>query len=83
MHLLAAKPGSISDGSVAIDLGQIAGRYRFSVFGRYRARLPGGGAGPAWGRMRRACGSRNLLQLGHNLSVDLYVETRSSRMPGW
>jgi cobaltochelatase CobN len=73
MHLLAAKPGSISDGSAAIDLGQTPGDIVFlsaadtelACLAAAHARL-----GPAAPSLRLA----NLLQLGHNLSVDLYLD---------
>ncbi|MEA2780871.1 MAG: cobaltochelatase CobN, partial [Rhodospirillaceae bacterium] len=73
MHLLAAKPGVISDGSTAVDLGQTPGDIVFlssadtelACLAAAQARL--GSGAPA---LRLA----NLLQLGHNLSVDLYLD---------
>ncbi|HEX7200173.1 MAG TPA: cobaltochelatase subunit CobN, partial [Dongiaceae bacterium] len=73
MHLLAAKPGSISDGSEAIDLGQAPGDIVFlssadtelACLAAAQDRL--GASVPS---LRLA----NLMQLGHNLSVDLYLE---------
>ena len=73
MHLLAAKPGTISDGSAAVDLGQTAGEIvvlssadtELACLAAAQARL---GAGAPSLRLA------NLLQLGHNLSVDLYLD---------
>ena len=73
MHLLAAKPGSISDGSAALDLGQAPGDIVFlssadselACLAAAQDRL--GSDAPS---LRLA----NLLQLGHNLSVDLYLD---------
>ena len=73
MHLLAAKPGVISDGSIAVDLGQTPGEIvilssadtELACLAAAQSRL-----GPGAPSLRLA----NLLQLGHNLSVDLYIE---------
>src|SRR5450432_2203420 len=73
MHLLAAKPGAISDGSAAVDLGQTPGEIvilssadtELACLAAAQSRL--GQGAPS---LRLA----NLLQLGHNLSVDLYIE---------
>ena len=73
MHLLAAQPGQITDGSEAVDLGQAPGDIvilsaadsELGALAAAQAR-----AGPAAPSLRLA----NLMQLGHNLSVDLYVE---------
>ncbi len=73
MHLLAAKPGVISDGSIAVDLGQTPGEIVFlSSADTELACLAAAQSrtGPAAPSLRLA----NLLQLGHNLSVDLYIE---------
>ncbi len=73
MHLLAAKPGAISDGSAAVDLGQTAGEIVIlssadtELASLAAAQSRRGDAAPS---LRLA----NLLQLGHNLSVDLYIE---------
>ncbi len=72
MHLLAAQPGSIDDGSQAIDLGQDPGDILIlSAADSELACLAAGygrlGASPT---LRLA----NLLRLGHPMSVDLYVE---------
>jgi cobaltochelatase CobN len=73
MHLLAAKPGSISDGGAALDLGQAPGDIvilssadtELACLAAAQSRL--GAEAPS---LRLA----NLLQLGHNLSVDLYLD---------
>ena len=73
MHLLAAQPGTISDGGEAIDLGQTPGDIvvlsaadtELACLAAARDRL-----GPGFPSLRLA----SLLQLGHNLSIDLYVE---------
>ncbi|MGE4220762.1 MAG: cobaltochelatase subunit CobN, partial [Alphaproteobacteria bacterium] len=71
MHLLQAQAGVVSDGSEAVDLGQTPGDIVFlsaadtelAALAAARAELGGG-----YPRLRLA----NLLQLRHNLSVDLY-----------
>ncbi|HEX6120498.1 MAG TPA: cobaltochelatase subunit CobN, partial [Dongiaceae bacterium] len=73
MHLLAAKPGTIADGSEAIDLGQTPGE--IVVLSAADSELA---------CLSRACAHlaepkpslrlANLLQLSHHLSVDAYVE---------
>jgi cobaltochelatase CobN len=73
VHLLAAKPGAISDGSEAVDLGQSAGDIvvlsaadtELAGLAQAHAALPAGAPS-----LRLA----NLLFLAHNLSVDKYVE---------
>ncbi|HLI11212.1 MAG TPA: cobaltochelatase subunit CobN [Alphaproteobacteria bacterium] len=73
MHLLAATPGGIDDGTEAVDLGQTPGEIvllsladsELAALAAAHARLEG--ARPA---LRLA----NLKHLAHNLSVDLYVE---------
>jgi cobaltochelatase CobN len=78
MHLLAATPGVVNDGSEAVDLGQdpadivvlTAADTEIACLSAARARL---GAGlPA---LRLA----NLTRLGHHYSVDLYAEAVLSR----
>ena len=77
MHLLAAKPGGISDGSEAIDLGQSPGDMvvlsaadtdlqMLSAACRRRDQ-----SGETTGLSLRLA---NLMNLGHNMSVDLYVD---------
>jgi cobaltochelatase CobN len=71
MHLLAAAPGTIADGSDAVDLGQTPGEVvvlsaadtELSCLAEGKTAVPGFS-------LRLA----NLLQLAHHLSVDLYVE---------
>ncbi len=73
MHLLAAQPGAIEDGTDAVDLGQSPGDIvllsaadtELACFARAQARLEEGAP-----TLRLA----NLMQLGHNLSVDRYAE---------
>jgi cobaltochelatase CobN len=77
MHLLAAQPGAVQDGSEAVDLGQSPGDIvlltaadtEIASFAAAQARLRAA-YGDAWPSLRLA----NLLHLGHNMSVDLYVE---------
>ena len=74
MHLLAAQPGTVSDGTEAVDLGQSPGDIAFlsaadtelACMAAARARLPENG----FPSLRLA----SLLHLGHHMSVDLYVE---------
>ncbi len=73
MHLLAAQPGEITDGSEAVDLAQDPGDIvilsaadsELGALAAAQAR-----AGTAAPSLRLA----NLMQLGHHLSVDLYLE---------
>ena len=73
MHLLAAQPGAIEDGGEAVDLGQSPGDIvllsaadtELACFAQAQARL--GDGAPA---LRLA----NLMQLGHNHSVDRYAD---------
>ncbi len=73
MHLLVAQPGAIADGSEAVDLGQTAGDIvvltaadtELANLATARA-----GFGADFPSLRLA----NPMQLGHNLSVDLYLE---------
>ncbi|WP_425406909.1 cobaltochelatase subunit CobN [Hwanghaeella sp.] len=75
MHLLAAQPGGIDDGSEAIDLGQTPGDIvvitaadtEIACLATAQARRLADGDAPS---LRCA----NLMHLGHNYSVDLYVE---------
>lgn len=77
MHLLAATPGAIDDGSEAVDLGQTPGDIVFltaadteiaCLAAAQARRLSEADDAPS---LRCA----NLLHLGHNYAVDLYVET--------
>ncbi|MBP5858724.1 cobaltochelatase subunit CobN [Marivibrio halodurans] len=76
MHLLAATPGAVDDGSEAVDLDQSPGDILIltaadteiaTLAAAQRRRLSEEPDAP---RLRCA----NLMRLGHNLSVDLYVE---------
>ncbi|MFT5180493.1 MAG: cobaltochelatase CobN, partial [Alphaproteobacteria bacterium] len=76
MHLLAATPGAVDDGSEAVDLGQTPGDIVVlsaadteiaCLAMAQAARLSRDGAAPS---VRLA----NYLRLGHNLSVDLYTD---------
>jgi cobaltochelatase CobN len=74
MHLLAATPGGVSDGSEAIDLGQSAAD--IVVLSAADSELAA--FSEAYGQMADGAPSlrlANLLNLGHNMSVDLYVES--------
>src|SRR5262244_1183718 len=77
MHLLATIPGTIPDGSAAVDLAQTQGDIVLlssadtelamlaAAQGRLRTR------DPSVPRLRLA----SVLRLGHNFSVDLHMET--------
>ena len=75
MHLLAAQPGAIADGTEAVDLAQTPGDIvvlsaadtELSLLAQARGRVSDDG----FPSLRLA----SLLHLGHNMSVDLYVET--------
>lgn len=76
MHLLAAQPGAITDGEEAVDLGQTPGDIVYlsaadtelALLADARAALEGDG------RELPSLRLANLMQLGHNMSVDLYVD---------
>lgn len=76
MHLLAAQPGIVDDGTEAIDLGQTPGDVivlsaadtELAALAQAQARaLDGDAAAPS---LRLA----NVMHLSHNMSVDLYVD---------
>src|SRR5947207_1038483 len=77
MHLLAATPGTIADGSTAVDLAQTPGDIvllssadtdiALLAAAQERRRA----SHPSAPRLRLA----PILRLGHNFSVDLYMET--------
>ena len=76
MHLLAAQPGTVDDGSEALDLGQTPGDIvvlsaadtELAALAQAQARrLAGDPASPS---LRLA----NVMHLAHNMSVDLYVD---------
>ncbi len=78
MHLLQAKAGTIADGSEAVDLGQTPGdMVVLSAADTELANLAKARAAFAddFPSLRLA----NVMQLGHNLSVDLYLETVISK----
>src|SRR5882762_4479632 len=76
MHLLAAQPGTITDGAAAVDLRQSPGEIvvlsaadsEIACLAAAQRRLIA--AAPDWPSLRLA----NLMRLGHNFAVDLYVE---------
>ncbi len=76
MHLLAAQPGAVQDGSEAVDLGQSPGDVvvitaadtEISALAHANRQVCAGRDG--FPTLRLA----NMLHLGHNMSVDLYVE---------
>jgi len=76
MHLLAAQPGAITDGEEAVDLGQTPGDMVFlSAADTELAMLADArqvlvADGQEVPSLRLA----NMMQLGHNMSVDLYVD---------
>src|SRR5690348_15586151 len=77
MHLLATEPGIIADGSAAVDLGQTPGDIvvlasadtEIALLAAAQARRRK--ADPAAPALRLA----PVMRLGHNLSVDLYMDT--------
>ena len=77
MHLLAAQPGLIDDGSEAVDLGQTRGDIvMLSAADSEIAALAAAqdaqlSANPDAPSLRLA----NLMHLGHNMSVDLYLDS--------
>ncbi|MBY0432252.1 MAG: cobaltochelatase subunit CobN, partial [Rhodospirillales bacterium] len=70
MHLLAATPGLIADGSQAIDLGQSPGEIVFLSAADSELACLAGAVNGTPCTLRLA----NLMRLQHHLSVDLYVE---------
>ncbi len=76
MHLLAAQPGAITDGEEAVDLGQTPGDMvvisaadtELSLLAAARAGLIADGIDVPSLRLA------NFMQLGHNMSVDVYVD---------
>ncbi|KXJ50955.1 MAG: cobalamin biosynthesis protein CobN [Thalassospira sp. Nap_22] len=77
MHLLAAQPGMVTDGSEAVDLGQQPGdvvvlsaaESELACLAGAQARLV-----DAFGDQTPSLRLASLLQLGHNMSVDLYID---------
>jgi cobaltochelatase CobN len=77
MHLLAAQPGTIEDGSEAVDLGQTPGDIVFLTAADTEIACLAQAQAPRLAEDADAPSLRlaSLLHLGHNLSVDLYLET--------
>src|ERR1700674_1470033 len=77
MHLLATTPGTISDGSAAVDLAQSPGD--IVVLSSADTDLALLAAAQQRRRAQNASAPRlrlaPILRLGHNFSVDLYMET--------
>ncbi len=74
MHLLAATPGGVCDGSEAVDLGQSPGD--IVILSAANSELAT--FSDAYRNMQESAPSlrlASLLDLGHNMSVDLYVES--------
>src|SRR5207253_11418630 len=80
MHLLAAQPGTIADGTAAIDLGQspaeivVLSAADSEIACLAAAQRDLVAAAPDRPSLRLA----NLMRLGHNYSVDLYVDQVAS-----
>ena len=76
MHLLVTQPGEISDGTEAVDLGQSAGDIIFLSAAASELALLSDAAGnlPDLPSLRLA----NLMQLTHNMAVDVYLENTVS-----
>src|ERR1700752_2688346 len=71
MHLLAREAGAIQQEGEAIDLGQTPGRIVFASSADSELTLLAGATDRAgYDGLRLA----NLLRLGHNLSVDLWID---------
>jgi cobaltochelatase CobN len=76
MHLLATQPGTIDDGAQAVDLGQSPG----DIVILSAADSEVAGLADAHRRQRNSDGQTptlrlaNLMQLSHNMSVDLYAD---------
>ncbi len=74
MHLLQAQPGVVADGSEPVDLGQSPGEIVvLSAADTELASLSAARAG--FGADFPSLRLANLMQLSHNYSVDLYLET--------
>jgi cobaltochelatase CobN len=76
MHLLAATPGLLLDGSSAVDLGQSAGELVVlsAADSEIRMLAAAHGSLAAAGSASPTLRLANLLALSHNLSVDTYVD---------
>ncbi len=76
MHLLAAAPGQVTDGSEAIDLGQTPADIVFLTAADSEIACIAAGQATRLAEAPDAPGVRvaNLMHLAHNMSVDLYAE---------
>ncbi|NQV46662.1 MAG: cobaltochelatase subunit CobN [Rhodospirillaceae bacterium] len=74
MHLLAATPGGVSDGSEAIDLAQSPGDIIFLTAADTELAAMAGAYGAMENEGFPSLRLASLLHLGHNMSVDLYME---------
>ncbi|WP_033070205.1 cobaltochelatase subunit CobN [Thalassospira australica] len=77
MHLLAAQPGMVTDGSEAVDLGQQPGDVVILSAAESELACLAGAQGrlvDAFGGAAPSLRLASLLQLGHNMSVDLYID---------
>ncbi|MDH3229676.1 MAG: cobaltochelatase subunit CobN [Alphaproteobacteria bacterium] len=81
MHLLAAQPGTIEDGSEAVDLGQTPGDIVFLTAADTEIACLAAAQARRLGEAPDAPALRlaSLLHLSHNLSVDLHIETVASQ----
>src|SRR5689334_10033149 len=77
MHLLAAEPGIIADGSAAIDLAQTPGDVIMLASADTEIALLAAAQARRRAEDKQAPTLRlaPVMRLGHNFSVDLYVET--------
>jgi cobaltochelatase CobN len=73
MHLLAAQPGSLTDGAEAVDLGQQPGR--MVVLSAADTELAALARAHSERGAPFALRLANLLRLGHHMSVDLYLDS--------
>ena len=75
MHLLATRPGAVADGAAAVDLRQSRGDIVVLSAADTELACLAAARAAAGGSMRTpSLRLANLLQLGHQLSVDLYVD---------
>ena len=75
MHLLAAQPGGVSDGSQAVDLRQSPGDIIVLSAADTELSCLAAAYGGLSGKEFPSLRLTGLLHLAHNMSVDLYVET--------
>ncbi|MEK9724708.1 MAG: cobaltochelatase subunit CobN, partial [Rhodospirillaceae bacterium] len=74
MHLLAAQPGGVSDGSEAVDLGQSPGDIVVVSAADTELTLLAQARGEQSAEYFPSLRLANMMHLAHNMSVDLYVE---------